>query len=211
MPEVTPFDDHTARYDAWFERHQAAYLSELLALRAFVPWWGDGLEIGVGTGRFAAPLGLTIGVDPSRAMLALAAVRGVKCVEGVAESLPFPDASFDHALVVTTLCFVESPTRMLVEARRVLKPGGALVMGFIDRESPIGQDYLARQAESVFYREATFFTAPEVEGLLRETGFSIHEWGQTLFRSLPETGAIEPLKIGRGHGAFVVVRATTRG
>lgn len=64
---------------------------------------------------------------------------------------------------------------------------------------------------ALFYREATFFTAPEVEGLLRETGFSIHEWGQTLFRSLPETGAIEPLKVGRGRGAFVVVRATTRG
>lgn len=209
MPKVTAFDDHAFRYEAWFERHPAAYLSELLALRALVPWRGRGLEIGVGTGRFAAPLGLAVGVDPSGAMLALAAARGIECVKGVAESLPFPDASFDHALVVTAVCFVDSPPRMLAEARRVLKPGGVLVMGFIDRGSPIGEEYLAHQAESVFYRQATFFTANEVETLLRDGGFSIQEWGQTLSRSLPETRAIEPLEPGRGRCSFVVVRAST--
>lgn len=209
MPRVTAFDDHALRYEAWFERHPAAYLSELLALRALVPWCGRGLEIGVGTGRFAAPLGLAVGVDPSGAMLALATARGIECVKGVAERLPFPDASFDYALVVTAVCFVDSPPRMLAEARRVLKPGGVLVMGFIDRGSPIGEEYLAHQAESVFYRQATFFTANEVEALLRDAGFSIQEWGQTLSRSLPETRAIEPFEPGRGRCSFVVVRAST--
>jgi SAM-dependent methyltransferase len=99
---------------------------------------------------------------------------------------------------------------MLAEARRVLKPGGVLVMGFIDRDSPIGQGYVAHQSESMFYRQATFFTAREVEALLREAGFSIDEWGQTLSRSLPEIRAIEPLQHGVGRGAFVVVRASTR-
>jgi SAM-dependent methyltransferase len=97
---------------------------------------------------------------------------------------------------------------MLVEVRRVLKPGGRLVMGFIDRESTLGQNYVAHQAESVFYREATFYSADEVACLLLETGFAISAWGQTLAHSLPETREIEPLRAGRGQCAFVVVAAT---
>ena len=41
-----------------------------------------------------------------------------------------------------------------------------IVIGFIDRESPLGQEYLAHQAENVFYRHARFFAAAEVEALL---------------------------------------------
>jgi SAM-dependent methyltransferase len=207
VPRVAPFEAQSGRYDAWFAKHEAAYLSELLALRALVPWSGRGIEIGVGSGRFAAPLGIGVGIDPSPAMLALAAARSVDVVEGTAEDLPFPAASFDHALVVTTICFVDSPARMLAEAHRVLKPAGRLVIGFIDRESRIGQDYVAHQAENVFYREATFYSADEVERLLRDAGFAIGAWGQTLAHPLPETREIEPLQPGRGRCAFVVVSA----
>ena len=208
MPRVAPFETHHQRYEAWFEKHEAAYISELLALRPFVPWDGRGIEIGVGSGRFAAPLGVQVGVDPSPAMLVHAAARGIEVVEGVAEHLPFAGGSFDHALVVTTLCFVDSPTQMLAEARRVLKPGGRLVIGFVDRESTLGQNYLVHQAESVFYREATFYSAHEVERLLPEAGFAISAWGQTLAHPLLETREIEPLRAGRGQCAFVVVAAT---
>lgn len=208
MPRTAPFEAHHQRYEAWFERHQAAYVSELLALRPFVPWEGRGLEIGVGSGRFAAPLGVQTGVDPSRAMLARAAARGIEVVAGVAENLPFAAGVFDYALVVTTICFVDSPERMLAEAHRVLKPGARLVIGFIDRESALGREYLAHQAESVFYREATFYSAGEVERLLRENGFSVAAWGQTLAHALPEIREIEPLRAGWGQCAFVVVAAT---
>jgi len=109
---------------------------------------------------------------------------------------------------VTTLCFVDSPTQMLAEARRVLKPGGRLVIGFVDRESTLGQNYLVHQAESVFYREATFYCADEVARLLLEAGFAISAWGQTLAHPLPLTREIEPLRPGRGQCAFVVVAAT---
>ena len=211
MPRVGPFEAHHQRYEAWFEKHEAAYMSELLALRPFVPWEGRGIEIGVGSGRFAAPLGVRVGVDPSAAMLAHAAARGIEVVEGAAENLPFETGSFEHALVVTTICFVDSPAQMLAEARRVLKPGGRLVIGFIDRESALGQHYLAHQAESVFYREATFLSADEVARLLRQAGFAISAWGQTLAHPLPETREIEPLRAGRGQCAFVVVVAETVG
>jgi len=207
-PEIAPFESHHQRYETWFEKHEPAYISELLALRPFVPWQGLGLEIGIGSGRFAAPLGIQIGVDPSSAMLAHAAKRGISVVQGVAERLPFANTSFDHILIVTTICFVDSPAQMLAEARRVLKPSGCVVIGFIDRESELGQHYLAHQSENVFYRSATFYSADEVANLLTEAGFTINGWGQTLSSALPEINRIEPLLAGRGQCAFVVVTAS---
>jgi SAM-dependent methyltransferase len=208
MPRTAPFVAHHERYEQWFEAHAAAYVSELLALRAFVPAQGRGLEIGVGTARFAAPLGVRFGVDPAMEMLTYAARRGVSVTGGTAEALPFGDGVFDYALIVTTICFVDAPRAMLEEARRVLRPGGALVIGFIDRTSPIGRHYEAHREESAFYRDATFYGASEVEDLLRSAGLTIRGWAQTLSGPSPTTRQIEPVRPGVGQGAFVVVCAS---
>lgn len=208
MPRTAPFESHHHRYDDWFVRHAAAYHSELLAIRAQLPWQGLGLSIGVGTGRFAAPLGVEVGIDPAHAVLGYAAKRDIATVQAVAEALPFSDGLFNRALCVTTICFVDDVSAMLSEARRALKPSGVLVIGFIDRTSSLGQHYLAHQDENVFYRDATFFSASEVEQLLTDTGFTEPVWVQTLSKTLEETREIEPLRAGYGQGAFVVVRAT---
>lgn len=208
-PRTEPFVTLHARYDGWFERHRAAYLSELLAVRALLPWEGLGLEIGVGTGRFAGPLGVKFGIDPAGETLGYARARGVSVARAVAEALPFSDAVFDYALVVTTICFVDDARAMLRETARVLRPGGKLVIGLIDRESPLGQDYVSHQAENVFYREAIFYSALEVEALLKETGFSHLVWVQTLSTPLSEIHEIEPITTGTGRSAFLVVRSQT--
>lgn len=207
MPNIAPFRSHTARYDAWFDRHREAYVSELLALRACVPLGGRGVEIGVGTGRFAAPLGITVGIEPCSDMARIAVRRGINTVGGIAESLPFPDNGFDFALVVTTICFVDSPVQMLAEASRVLKPDGRLIIGFIDRDSVMGRLYEAHKADNVFYRDATFYSADEVGQLLRQADFQVESWTQTLGSPLAETREIEAAQPGRGRCAFVVVAA----
>ncbi len=208
VSKTAPFENYHRRYETWFTGHQGAYHSELLAIRALTPWKGLGLEIGVGSGRFAAPLGVQIGIDPSRAMLRYASKRGIQSVQAVAENLPFPDGTFDYALVVTTICFVDDPALMLSEAWRVLRPQGSLCIGFIDRETPLGQVYLAQQPRNPFYRVAKFYSAGEVQHFLEKAGFSHPVWIQTLFAPPQDKAEIEPFRMGIGAGAFVVVRAT---
>jgi SAM-dependent methyltransferase len=205
-PGTEPFVRHHRRYERWFERHRAAYVSELLAVRALLPWAGRALEIGVGTGRFAGPLGVAFGIDPALEVLVYARARGVNVARAVGRALPFRAAVFDHALVVTTLCFVADPAAMLRETARVLRPGGLIVAGFIDRESPLGRDYLVHQAQSVFYRSATFFAAAEVQAMLEEAGFRDLSWVQTLYERLPRIREVAPIRPGTGQGAFLVVR-----
>jgi len=207
MPRPGPFERHHARYDRWFVRHWAAYCSELLALRGCWPAGGRSLEIGVGTGRFAAPLGVAVGIDPAGAVLRYAARRGLTVACAVGESLPFRAAVFDGVLVVTTICFVADATLMLAEARRVLRPDGVLCIGFVDRDSPWGRYYRARQARNVFYRGAVFHAASDVDALVRDAGFHGLKWTQTLWATPETTRDVEPTRAGRGEGGFVVVRA----
>jgi len=206
-----PFDLNHGRYDEWFERYQIVYFSELLAVRSVLPLHGLGIEIGVGTGRFAAPLGVHVGIDPSAPMLAYAAKRGVHCIQGAAEELPFKNMTFDYALIVTTICFVENPRTLLNEACRILKPAKPLIVAFIDRSSPLGQNYLAYQVENIFYRHAKFYSMEEIAELMCDTGFVRHTWRNTLSKAPELIKEIEPAYEGQGDGAFVVLRGFKAG
>lgn len=205
------FDTETERYDRWFDRHPAAYESEVEAIRAalLIPY-GHGLEIGVGTGRFATPFGIADGVEPAAAMRRIAEARGIHAVEGVAETLPFDDETFDFALMVTTICFVDDPVRSCHEAWRVLEPGGRFVIGLVDRDSFLGKMYEARREENPFYRDARFFSAIEVGNVLVQTGFADLRYWQTLFHHPDEVHEVEPVLSGHGQGGFVVVVGTKK-
>lgn len=206
MAKTTPFDAHPDRYDRWFDRREAAYRSELRALRSLLPGEGDGLAIGVGTGRFAAPLGLEHGVDPSQEMRERARERGIEVRDGTAEALPYPDVRFDTALMTTTLCYLDDPTGAFAEAFRVLRPRGVFVVGVLDRDSSLGRHLEETRGENIFYESAHFHSAVEVADLFEEAGFEGLQVRQTLF-SDPETMTEpDPVREGHGKGGFAAFR-----
>ncbi|MGB9636357.1 MAG: class I SAM-dependent methyltransferase [Thermoplasmata archaeon] len=207
MNQNNVFEKYAKQYDEWFERNRFAYASELRAVRMLLPESGNGIEIGVGSGRFAASLGIKLGVEPSAAMRALARQRGVEVVDGVAESLPFASAQFDFAIMVTTICFVDNAEVAIKEAYRVLKSGGYLIIGLIDKESPLGKLYQMNKDKSVFYKHAKFYSVGELVTLLEQAGFKDFRLTQTIFHHPAEIKEIEPVKEGHGEGLFVVVRA----
>mgnify|MGYP001102915059 CR=1 FL=1 len=73
--------------------------------------------------------------EPGDTILAVARrqAQDLPAVRGTVLALPFPDASFDYAAAVTSLCFVEPPTRALAELWRVSRRG--VVLGLLNRRS----------------------------------------------------------------------------
>lgn len=199
------FDEHYKEYDSWYDKNKYAYLSELEAIRKVLPKQGYGLEIGVGSGRFALPLGITVGIDPSKRMIELAKERGVDARLGIGENLLFKDSTFDYVAIIVTLCFVQDPEKVIAESSRVLKPGGNIIIGIIDKESFLGRFY--QEKGSIFYGHARFFDIKEVIQMLRTAGFSDFLYCQTIF-DYPDklNAADEPLE-GFGKGGFVVISA----
>src|SRR3990172_9397524 len=102
MPGINTFDKNVQQYEEGFVRNPFAYVSELHAVKKLLPMNGNGLEIGMGTGRFSAPLGIGQGIEPSRPMAEVAKKKGLEVVIGVAENLPYKDSQFDFCLLVTT-------------------------------------------------------------------------------------------------------------
>ena len=63
---IQVFETYHNRYDNWFTRHQWVYRSEVEAVSRLVPQGGLGLEVGVGTGRFATPFAVDAMLDVNR-------------------------------------------------------------------------------------------------------------------------------------------------
>jgi demethylmenaquinone methyltransferase/2-methoxy-6-polyprenyl-1,4-benzoquinol methylase len=104
------------------------------------------VDIGVGTGLVASQAASILGdptkvtgIDPSTGMLHNARVPdGVKLVEGTAERIPFPDASFDFLSMGYALRHISDLSLAFAEFHRVLKPGGRVcILEITKPEKPI--------------------------------------------------------------------------
>jgi len=204
MAKIEPFEKYVEDYDEWFNKNYDWYDAELNAIRCFIPEAKlKGMEVGVGTGRFAQPLGINLAIEPSMQMLKKAKQRGIQGCLAVAEALPFSDKVFDFVLMVTTICFIDNVKQSFQEVYRVLKPEGFFLVGFVDKESKLGQHYLKKKKQSRFYQEATFFSVSEVQSYFEKTGFQTVQIKQTLIPDMPT----KTIMNGYGKGSFVVIKA----
>ncbi|MDP6577163.1 MAG: methyltransferase domain-containing protein [Dehalococcoidales bacterium] len=206
------FDDVASEYDAWFEGEgklifdiEASALRRVLP-RLLRPW----LEVGVGSGRFAQALGIEIGIDPSTRLLEMARGRGITVFPVRGEESFFDEDTFGTVFLIVTLCFVDSPLRVLKEAHRILKTEGKVVLGLVLRESPWGQFYRAKkEAGHRLYRHATFYRYLEVDKYLKHAGFAVEKIVTTLFQKPGEVTEIEtPQECSSPEAGFTVIVAS---
>lgn len=207
MTKHLVFDKHIGQYEKWFDDNNYVFQSELKAIRKLLLLEGKGVEIGVGSGIFALPLGIKEGCDPSPVMRAKAKERGINAVSGTAENLPYKTGSFDFALMVTTICFVDDVQKSISEVFRILKDKGNFIIAFVDKNSPIGKHYMKHKNESIFYKEATFYSTLDIYDLLWENDFKILKTIQTIFGELSLVNEIQQPLNSYGKGSFVVIKA----
>lgn len=207
MLRINPFNKNPFKYDQWFINNKFAYESELLAIKSQISHIKRSIEIGAGSGRFAGPLDIKLGVEPSIKMQMLSKKRKIDIIDSIAENLPFRSKVFDLVLMVTTICFVDDIESSFKETFRILKKDGVFIIGFIDRNSPIGKLYQQNKKSSVFYNIASFYTVNEVVKFLKDANFNDFNFIQTLFHPLNQIKQIEPFRDGYGDGSFVVIKS----
>jgi SAM-dependent methyltransferase len=161
-------------YDAWYRTPRGAWIGDVefgLLRRLLRPEAGQSLlDVGCGSGyftrRFAQEAKLcVVGIDPNASWVDFARAHraGTEqyCV-GRAESMPFPDKSFDFSISVAALCFVDDPRRAVREILRVTRKRFAI--GLLNRRSVL---YLQKGPgkESGAYQGAHWHTAREIRAI----------------------------------------------
>lgn len=194
------WDRSAPSYDkqiAFFEKIQFGGGREWLGERAR----GRVLEIAIGTGRNLPhyPADATVtGIELSPAMLALARQRtadlGREAVllEGDAERLPSGDASFDTVVCALSLCTIPSPAAAIGEMKRVLVPGGRLLL--LDHVGSTWPPVYAVQwlLEQITIRAAgEHFTRRQLP-LIQAAGFQIVETERLKAGTVERIHAVKP-------------------
>lgn len=149
------------------------------ALRERCDWAGsDVVDVGCGDGFhlpvFAATANTVIGVEPhaplvKRALARVVGHRNVSVVEAGAQRLPLPDRCADVVHARTAYFFGRGAEPGLVEADRILRPGGAVAIVDLDATRPPYGDWM--RADLPRYDPA------DVEGFFAEQGFALTKIG----------------------------------
>ena len=194
------WDKAAPSYDkqiTFFERTWFAGGREWLGERAR----GRVLEVAIGTGLNLPhyPANATItGIELSPAMLAIARQRAiglgrdVDLREGDAEHLPFDDASFDTVVCALSLCTIPNPDAAVAEMRRVLGPGGRLLL--LDHIGSTWPPIYAAQwlMEQITIRAAgEHFTRRQLP-LVKAAGFQVVETERLKAGTVERIHAVKP-------------------
>ncbi|MDP2157240.1 MAG: methyltransferase domain-containing protein, partial [Nitrospirota bacterium] len=108
----------------------------------------------------------------------------VRAEKAFGEDIPFKNRMFGGAFILFTLCFAARPEAMVSEAARVLKPGGGLILGIINKTSSWGKFYEQKKTEEhPIYKYATFYSIEEAEKMIVMAGLQIASYSSTLYQS----------------------------
>ena len=147
---VADYDRIADRYDRRYDLHAYAGVRDALFSSLDSGTVSAALEVGCGTGHWLAEIRrqypsaerlFLAGVEPAAGMLsrAQAANPEARLVRARAEALPWGDATFDRVFCVNALHHFADRVRFFHEARRILKPGGALMTLITHQIGPEGR------------------------------------------------------------------------
>jgi SAM-dependent methyltransferase len=182
-PLYGPQQSRFARYLEQREQRRPDRIARELRRRLLAGLRGRVIEVGSGDGRSFEhyPHGVTgvLAVEPDPTARALAEERSraapvpIEVVDGVAESLPAADASFDAAVLMGVLCSVPDPAEALAELRRVLVPGGELRVWEHVRSGNVAFRALQRAIDALFWTRALggCRTTRDTESAISRAGF----------------------------------------
>lgn len=190
----------------WFDNYKMIFDSQVMAIRKIIPR-GKGIDIGAGSGAFASALGIEYGTEIIEQLADEAEKRGVKIIETIPERIAGEKCGFDFATMINEV-YSGEPDRAFFEVKRLLKPGGSLIIAFYDKNSDLGRSCYQDEQENLFCRHTEFYTVNEIDTALERAGFGEKRFYQTLFHEhIKELEhAEEPIE-GHGEGGFVVVEA----
>jgi ubiquinone/menaquinone biosynthesis C-methylase UbiE len=176
---VNAFNQIAHLYDAWYETHQGKQIldAEIKAVEAQIPRSGLGLEIGAGTGMFAAHINKfdrpIICLEPSKEMITRSLQRCRYTILGSGENIPLRSVT-DFVYLVTVLEFISKPEKVLNEIKRISKNPTYLTLLFINADSSWGTFYkkLGERGDPIF-KHAKLYDVGEVFELLEDSGYEV--------------------------------------
>jgi ubiquinone/menaquinone biosynthesis C-methylase UbiE len=179
-----------AKYERWYVSSLGRVYAESVA-RVLRPWLCESagslvLDIGCGPGLAMEQLlsseSEIIGLDCSLEMAQRASKRSQQTsrphhfVVGTVERIPFPDATFDFALCINCLEFVENREAAFDEISRVLRPNGIAILGMLNRHSIwewtrcLRRPFIRRA-----YYDGRFFSERDVRASCEQAGLNVAE------------------------------------
>lgn len=160
------FDQEASEYDTWYQSNLGKFVDQVETELAFSLFKPEGemkiLDVGCGTGNFSIKLAemgcKVIGIDKSEKMLEeakrKAEMKGlnIEFLNMDVYDIELSDESFDGVFSMAAFEFIKRPKKAYDEMYRVLKKGGYLLIGTINRDSKWGELYMSEpfQENSVF-------------------------------------------------------------
>ncbi|MBS4061635.1 MAG: class I SAM-dependent methyltransferase [Bacteroidetes bacterium] len=136
-------------------------------------------------------------------MLEYARQRGVEVQNGVAENLSYENESFDFAVLINSICFIDNPEMAVKESYRILKNEEEIIIAILDKENRLWSLFSKREEEPVLLA-CPLFSVPKIRELLEKNKFRVTQTNQTLEN--PATSKIENPVEGYGKDSFVVIK-----
>ena len=177
MPSIFDFDKVAAKYDSWYNTASGIKFDELekAAIKKYLPsvhTHPKVLEIGSGTGHWTewlSAMGYHVtAVEISKEMYSIAKSKNIDNANFINADFIDTDIDnvFDIAIAITSLEFIADYKEVILKMKSLVKPGGYIITGILNRYSYLGLSRKIKGEKDVVFKNAHFFSYCELKKIL---------------------------------------------